>query len=114
MKRVAFGATSVGLLGALLLLAACGGSSGSSPSGPSGGGASSVCSEIVVGGGTNLSVAGCTSTSARIGPIRYVGSSSVVDSYDFDITCTSTGKRYTGTVNVASRTAVVNGTSCRF
>lgn len=110
MKRAILVATS--LVGALLLLPSCGGSSGSSPSGPSSS-ASSVCSEIVLGSGTNISVQGCSSTSARIGPIRYVGSSNVVDSFDFDITCTATGKRYTGNVTVATRTAIVNGTSCR-
>jgi hypothetical protein len=109
MKRM------MGLMAALLALPACGGSGSSSPTGasPASPSASSVCSEVSLSGAGNIGILGCSSTTAQIGPIRYVGSSSVIESYDFDITCNTTGKRYRGSVTVATRTAVVNGATCR-
>jgi hypothetical protein len=112
-KRVVRTVLALAMLSAQAASFACG---GDGPTGPSRSSSGGVCSEVSLAGAANLNIGinGCSSTSASIGPIRYVGATSIVQSYDFTIACTVTGRRYTGTVTVATRTAVVNGATCRF
>ncbi|MCY3843971.1 MAG: hypothetical protein OXH69_10565 [Acidobacteria bacterium] len=102
MRRV------LGVLAIAALAWSCG--DDGSPTGPS----SNVCSEVALGPDPgDFFIRGCSSTEVSISNIQYDRFDNV-SSYNFNAYCSSTGKRYTGSVNSQARTATVNGQRCSF
>ena len=98
----------LGVLAIAALAVSCGGDG--SPTGPS----SSVCSEVSLGPEPgDFFIRGCSSIEVSISNIQYDQFDNV-SSYSFNAYCSSTGKRYTGSVNSRARTATVNGQRCSF